>query len=68
MWTEEEALAVTLGLRAVQQLGLSDAVPTVERALAKVERVLPPALRERVQAAQETVALDLAARSARWAR
>ncbi len=63
MWTEEEALAVTLGLRAAQQLGFSDAVPTVESALAKVERVLPLALRERVQAAQETVALDLAARS-----
>jgi predicted DNA-binding transcriptional regulator YafY len=63
MWTEEEALAVTLGLRAAQQLGLSDAVPTVESALAKVERVLPPGLRERVQAAQETVALDIATRA-----
>src|SRR5215831_1348334 len=41
MWTEEEALAVTLGLRAAQQLGLSQTVPTVESALAKVERVLP---------------------------
>lgn len=58
MWNEEEALAVTLGLQAVQQSGLSQAVPTVESALAKVERVLPPALRERVQAVQETVALD----------
>lgn len=62
MWTEEEALAVTLGLRAAQQIGLSDAIPTVESALAKVERVLPPVLRERVQAAQETVALDIATR------
>ncbi|HVB24333.1 MAG TPA: YafY family protein [Ktedonobacteraceae bacterium] len=59
MWTEEEALAVTLGLQAVQQLGLSQTVPTVESALAKVERVLPQALRERVQAVQETVVLDL---------
>src|SRR5215831_19715981 len=41
MWTEDEALAVTLGLRAAQQLGLSQTVPTVESALAKVERVLP---------------------------
>lgn len=63
MWTEEEALAVTLGLQAAQQLGLSQTVPTVESALAKVERVLPPALRERVQAVQETVVLDLVARS-----
>jgi predicted DNA-binding transcriptional regulator YafY len=34
-------------------------VPTVESALAKVERVLPPALRERVQAVQDRVVLDL---------
>ena len=59
MWTEEEALAVTLGLQAVQLLGLSQTVPTVESALEKVERVLPQALRERVQAVQETVVLDL---------
>jgi len=63
MWTEEEALAVTLGLEAVHQLGLSRTVPTVESALAKVERVLPQALRERVQAVQETVVLDLVTRS-----
>ena len=63
MWTEEEALAVTLGLQVVQQLGLSQPVTTVESALAKVERVLPLALRERVQAVQETVVLDLAARA-----
>jgi predicted DNA-binding transcriptional regulator YafY len=59
MWTEEEALAVTLGLQVVQRLGFAEAVPTVESALAKVERVLPPALRERVQAVQDRVALDL---------
>ncbi len=65
MWTEEEALAVTLGLRAAQQLGLSQTVPTIESTLAKVERVLPQALRERVQAVQEMVALDLVTRAAR---
>ncbi len=60
MLTEDEALAVTLGLLAAQRLGLAGAVPAVEGALAKIERVLPVALRERVQAVQETVALDLA--------
>lgn len=59
MWTEEEALAVTLGLQTVQQLGLTSATPAVVSALAKVERVLPLALRERMQAVQETVTLDL---------
>jgi predicted DNA-binding transcriptional regulator YafY len=58
MWTEEEALAVTLGLRTVQQLGLTSAVPAVVSALAKVERVLPKSLQERVQAVQETVVFD----------
>jgi predicted DNA-binding transcriptional regulator YafY len=60
MWTEEEALAITLGLRAAQQLGLADTLPGVVSALAKVERVLPLSLRERVQAVQDTVTLDLA--------
>jgi predicted DNA-binding transcriptional regulator YafY len=62
MWTDEEAMAVTLGLEVVQQLGLSQSIPTVESALAKIERVLPESLRERVQAVQETVVLDLAGR------
>jgi predicted DNA-binding transcriptional regulator YafY len=63
MWTEEEAVAVTLGLQAIHQLGLSQTIPTVEQALAKVERVLPQVLRERIQAVQEAVVLDLASRS-----
>ena len=63
MWTEEEAVAVTLGLQAIQQLGPSQIMPTIEHALAKVERVLPQALREQVQAVQETVILDLDGRS-----
>ena len=56
-------VAVTLGLQAIHQLGLSQTIPTVECALAKVERVLPQTLRERVQAVQETVVLDLVTRS-----
>jgi predicted DNA-binding transcriptional regulator YafY len=64
MWTEEEAVAVTLGLQAIQHLGLSQTMPTIERALAKVERVLPQELRERVQAVQEVVVLDLPTGSA----
>jgi predicted DNA-binding transcriptional regulator YafY len=59
MLTEDEAVAVTLGLLAAQRLGLAGAVPAVERALARIERVLPVALRERVQAVQGAVALDL---------
>ena len=58
MFTEEEALALTLGLLAARKLGLAVAAPAVEGVLAKVERVLPATLRERVQAVQETLVLD----------
>jgi predicted DNA-binding transcriptional regulator YafY len=57
MFTEEEALALTLGLLAVRHLGLTVAAPAVEGALAKIERVLPQMLRERVRAVQETLSL-----------
>src|SRR6266853_4217239 len=59
MFTEDEALALTLGLLAARRLGLTAAAPAVEGALAKIERVLPLALREQVQAVQETLTLDL---------
>src|SRR5947209_4544809 len=58
MFTEEEALALTLGLLAARKLGLAVAAPAVEGALAKIERVLPDALRQRVQAVQETLVFD----------
>ena len=58
MFTEDEALALTLGLLAARGLGLTAAAPAVEGALAKIERVLPLVLRERVQAVQEALILD----------
>lgn len=60
MFTEDEALALTLGLLAVRRTGLALTAPAVEGALAKVERVLPGSLRQRVQAVQEAVFLSLA--------
>jgi predicted DNA-binding transcriptional regulator YafY len=63
MWTEGEALAVMLGLQAAYWLGLSQTIPTIESALAKVERVLPQNLREQAQAVQEKVLLNLPIRS-----
>lgn len=59
MLANDEAVAVTLGLLAVERLGLSGAVPAVEGALAKVTRVLPAEVREGVRAIQESVTLDL---------
>jgi predicted DNA-binding transcriptional regulator YafY len=58
MFTEDEALALTLGLLAVRRLGLAAVAPAVEGALAKVERVMPATLRARIQAVQETLVID----------
>jgi predicted DNA-binding transcriptional regulator YafY len=59
MLTEEEAVALTLGLLVARRTDLARVAPAVEGALAKVERVLPVALRGRVQALQEAVLLQL---------
>jgi predicted DNA-binding transcriptional regulator YafY len=60
MFSEDEALAVTLGLLAAQRLGLATTAPAVAGALAKIERALPERLRERIQAVQAALVLDLA--------
>jgi predicted DNA-binding transcriptional regulator YafY len=60
MFTDEEALGLSLGLLAARGLGLAGAAPAVEGALAKVERVMPEALRGRVRALQETVSIAVA--------
>ncbi|OLB81634.1 MAG: hypothetical protein AUI14_02595 [Actinobacteria bacterium 13_2_20CM_2_71_6] len=59
MLTDDEALAVVLGLIAGRRLGVIAATAAVEGALAKLDRVLPNALRERVRATQATVELGL---------
>src|SRR5215469_8855111 len=60
MFTDDEALALSLGLIAARKIGLGGAAPAVEGALAKIERVLPLTLRERVQGLQETLIFDMA--------
>lgn len=58
MFTDEEALALTLGLLAARRLGLTSEAPAVEGALAKIERVLPQISQERVRAVQDTLSLS----------
>lgn len=58
MFTEDEALAVTLGLLTARRQGLTAAAPAVEGALAKIERVMPHVLRQRIQALREVLVLD----------
>ena len=56
MFTEEETLALTLGLLVARRLGMTEAAPAVEGALSKIDRVLPDQLRGRVQALQGALA------------
>jgi predicted DNA-binding transcriptional regulator YafY len=60
VFTNDEGLAIVLGLLATQRLGLLTAGPAVQGALAKLDRVMPASLRERLLAAKEMVRLDLA--------
>ncbi|MFG2001566.1 helix-turn-helix transcriptional regulator [Spirillospora sp. NPDC048911] len=62
MLTDDEATAVVLGLLAGRRLGLPG--EATESTLAKVQRILPAALRERVQALEQTLGFTLAARDA----
>lgn len=60
MLTPDEALAVTVGLGAAQKLGIDDSQAGAESARAKLERVLPPPLRERARAIADTLQIGLA--------
>jgi predicted DNA-binding transcriptional regulator YafY len=56
--TNEEAYALSLGLRALRQVGLSAFAPATESALAKLGRVLPSALNESIQTVEDVVAIE----------
>lgn len=60
MFSNDEALALALGLVASRSLGLTASAPAGASALAKLERVLPENLRKRIRAIGETVTLDIA--------
>ena len=62
MFNDDEALAVTLGLLAHRRLALAGSAQAAESALAKVERVLPAALREQVGALVSSLDIALPAR------
>jgi len=58
MFTNEEALALTVGLISARRLNLTDTDYAVESSLAKLERVMPLELKSRVRALTETIKLD----------
>ncbi len=59
MFTDDETLALAMGLLAARGLGLAEAHVAVAGALAKLERVMPAQLKRRVRAVGETVAIGL---------
>src|SRR5579863_8634230 len=56
--TNEEAFALSLGLRALRQVGLSAFAPATEGTLMKLERVLPESLRESIRTVEDVVAIE----------
>ena len=62
MLTDEEAVAVVLGLVAADRLGLGADAPATEAARAKIVRVLPSALAERLAALQDSLGFTLGRR------
>jgi len=58
MFTNEEALALTVGLISARRFNLADTGRAVESAFAKLERVMPLELKSRVRALTETITLD----------
>jgi predicted DNA-binding transcriptional regulator YafY len=59
MFTDDEAVALAMGLLAARGLGLGRAMPAVASAKAKLGRVMPERLRARLNAVDQSVALDL---------
>src|SRR5215469_3814316 len=58
IFTEDEALALTLSLLVGKQSGLAQVAPAFDGVLAKVERVLPATSRARIQAVELSVAFS----------
>jgi predicted DNA-binding transcriptional regulator YafY len=58
IFTEDEALALTLSLLVGRQAGLATTEPAFESVFAKVERVLPDTTRQRIQAVEQTVVFE----------
>jgi predicted DNA-binding transcriptional regulator YafY len=58
MFTNEEALALTVGLISARRFNLAETDRAVESAFAKLERVMPLELKSHVRALTETITLD----------
>lgn len=59
MFSNDETLALSIGLRVARDLGLSDMTPAVASTQAKLDRVMPKALQRRIGNLNDVVSLDL---------
>jgi predicted DNA-binding transcriptional regulator YafY len=59
MFTEDEGLAVTFGLLMTRRLRLGVPLSAVEGAIAKIERVMPATLQQRIKSLQEALLIEL---------
>lgn len=59
MFTNDEAVALSVGMVAARGLGLAEAAPAVESVQAKLARVMPDTLKRHVHAIADTVKVDL---------
>ena len=59
MFSNDETLALSIGLRVARDLGLSDMTPAVASTQAKLDRVMPKALRRKIVDLNAVVSLDL---------
>ncbi len=59
MFTNDETLALSIGLRVARELGLSDMTPAVASAQAKIDRVTPKSLTRKIGDLNAVVTLDL---------
>jgi predicted DNA-binding transcriptional regulator YafY len=64
MFTNDETLAISVGLRVTRELGLSDMTPAVSSAQAKLDRVMPKTLTRKIGNLNSVVSLDLTPPSA----
>src|SRR5258706_14788277 len=61
MYTDSEAIALTLGLSAIREFRFPVDVAAVEGALAKTERVMPEKLLRQARSLQEAITFNVAA-------
>lgn len=59
MFTDEEALAVSIGIMAARELGIAQATPAIDSLEAKLERVMPGKLKQQVRSLRQTTRLML---------